>query len=54
MSAAGMSPPSGYGELILQILLLGPLRLIGFFYIKSFERIIEKCKMQQDKEKKLL
>ncbi|XP_076261357.1 3-ketodihydrosphingosine reductase [Rhynchophorus ferrugineus] len=39
----GMSPFSSIIELIIQFILLGPLRLIGAFYIKQFENIVLKC-----------
>ncbi|XP_018571863.1 3-ketodihydrosphingosine reductase [Anoplophora glabripennis] len=39
----GMSPFSSFLELLLQCVALGPLRLIGAFYIIYFDKIVKKC-----------
>ncbi|XP_030746188.1 3-ketodihydrosphingosine reductase [Sitophilus oryzae] len=39
----GMTSVNSVLELLLQICLLGPLRLIGTYYIKNFEKIVAKC-----------
>ncbi|XP_065064132.1 3-ketodihydrosphingosine reductase-like [Rhopilema esculentum] len=39
----GAAPPSSLGEVLVQVLLMGPLRLMILFYLWSFSRIIAKC-----------
>ncbi|XP_034943773.1 3-ketodihydrosphingosine reductase [Chelonus insularis] len=49
---AGMSPFTSIYELLIQLLLMGPLRLVGAFYLTLFQRIIRNCMMIRDKNKK--
>lgn len=44
----GMSPVSSYYEAAIQILFMGPFRLIGIFCLRNFDRIIEKCAKKQN------
>eukprot|EP00794_Sanderia_malayensis_P019258 gene19258-21186_t len=39
----GGAPPSSLCELLIQIFLMGPLKLIMTFYLWNFDRIIKKC-----------
>jgi len=47
-----MSPITSFSELVLQMLLMGPLRLLGAFYLIAFQRIILDCMKMRDKNKK--
>nr|CAD7423489.1 unnamed protein product [Timema monikensis] len=49
---SGMTPVSSLGEFLLQVLLMGPLRVVSVFYLISFHRIIRKCMKTRDKNKK--
>ncbi|XP_034249989.1 3-ketodihydrosphingosine reductase [Thrips palmi] len=51
--AAGMSPPSSYASLAVEVLLMGPLRLVAACLLVHFNRIVEKCKHDRNKNKKL-
>ncbi|XP_075233380.1 3-ketodihydrosphingosine reductase isoform X2 [Lycorma delicatula] len=48
----GMSPFTSVIELILQVTLMGILRLIGVGYLLSFETIIRKCMKSRNQAKK--
>jgi 3-dehydrosphinganine reductase len=52
MLCSGMSPITSLSELTLQILLMGLLRLVGAFYLVTFQRIILNCMKMRDKNKK--
>jgi 3-dehydrosphinganine reductase len=45
----GMSPFASLLELMIQSVLLGPLRLIGAYYLTSFDKIIQKCYLTKQK-----
>ncbi|KAJ8929629.1 hypothetical protein NQ314_017671 [Rhamnusium bicolor] len=47
----GMSPFSSLLEILIQAIILGPLRLIGAFYIVSFSKIIKKCFLEKQNKK---
>jgi len=47
----GAAPPSSLGELLIQTLLMGPLRFIMVFYLWNFSRIIEKCTRKEAETK---
>jgi len=49
---SGMSPITSLSELVLQMLLMGLLRLVGAFYLITFQRIILNCMRMRDKNKK--
>nr|CAD7194901.1 unnamed protein product [Timema douglasi] len=49
---SGMTPVSSLGEFLLQVLLMGPLRVVSVFYLLSFHRIIRNCMKTRDKNKK--
>lgn len=40
----GMSPVGSFRQLFVEVLLMGPLRLVGAGYLFFFQRIIEKYK----------
>ncbi|KAJ8983088.1 hypothetical protein NQ317_007130 [Molorchus minor] len=48
----GMSPFGSLLELLIQVVLLGPLRLVAAFYIMSFDRIVKKCYIKREKPNK--
>ncbi|XP_032668340.1 3-ketodihydrosphingosine reductase [Odontomachus brunneus] len=50
---AGMSPFTSISELVLQVSLMGLMRLVGAFYLIYFQRIILNCMKTRDKNKKL-
>ncbi|XP_057321811.1 3-ketodihydrosphingosine reductase [Microplitis mediator] len=50
--SAGMSPVSSIAELFVQFLTMGLLRIVGAFYLFSFQRIIKNCINVRDKNKK--
>ncbi|WAR12177.1 KDSR-like protein [Mya arenaria] len=45
---AGMSQASSLVEVITQVLLMGILRLVGLFYLSSFDKIVLRCKQEKD------
>jgi len=47
---AGMSPVKLFRQLFVQVLLMGPLRLVGMIYLFVFQRIIAKCKQRTNPE----
>ncbi|EZA60332.1 hypothetical protein DMN91_010553 [Ooceraea biroi] len=49
---SGMSPITSFSELVLQMLLMGLLRLVSAFYLISFQRIVLNCMKMRDKNKK--
>ncbi|XP_043277100.1 3-ketodihydrosphingosine reductase [Venturia canescens] len=49
---SGMSPFASIFDLILQSILMGPLRLVGACYLISFRKTIENCMKTRDKNKK--
>ncbi|KAK0181255.1 hypothetical protein PV327_003553 [Microctonus hyperodae] len=49
---AGFSPFSSFSELILQSILMGPLRLVGAAYLASFQRIIRNTMKTRNENKK--
>ncbi|XP_023225867.1 3-ketodihydrosphingosine reductase-like [Centruroides sculpturatus] len=49
----GMSPISSLSQMFIQILLMGPFRLIGVFCLKNFDKIIKDCLRQQEENKKV-
>nr|CAD7439079.1 unnamed protein product [Timema bartmani] len=49
---SGMTPVSSLGEFLLQVLLMGPLRVVSVFYLLSFHRIIRNCMKTRDRNKK--
>lgn len=49
---SGMSPFKSIGELLLQASLMGLLRIVGAFYLISFDKIILDCLRTRDKNKK--
>lgn len=49
---SGMSPITSFSELVLQMLLMGLLRLVSALYLVSFEKIILNCTKMRDKNKK--
>ncbi|KAJ8672641.1 hypothetical protein QAD02_003900 [Eretmocerus hayati] len=49
---AGMSTYSSISELVLQIALMGPFRLISAFILHSFHSIVVKCMREREKHKK--
>lgn len=49
----GMSPISSFSQMFIQILLLGPLRLMGIYFLKDFDKIIRDCIKQQQEVKKV-
>ncbi|RZF40902.1 hypothetical protein LSTR_LSTR015058 [Laodelphax striatellus] len=51
-TCAGMSPVGSFFELMWQILLMGPLRLVSACYLYSFGRIVEKCMRKRDIRKR--
>lgn len=50
---AGMSPPSSFTALVIQVLLMGPLRLVSAGLLLHFNGIVNKCKHDRNKNKKL-
>jgi len=48
----GMSPMSSVFSLVTQVMLLGPLRLIGLAYIYYFNGIVQKCALKKERQKK--
>lgn len=48
----GMSPFQSLPEVLLQSVIIGPLRLVAAVYVKYFERIIKKCYQENEGEKK--
>ncbi|KAG5894924.1 hypothetical protein JTB14_008883 [Gonioctena quinquepunctata] len=44
----GMSPFSSFFDVIVQAVLLGPLRLVSVYYQLSFDKIIKKCHSQRE------
>ncbi|XP_058804285.1 3-ketodihydrosphingosine reductase [Phymastichus coffea] len=48
----GMSPYASLGELLLQALLMGPLRIISAFYLYSFKNIVKNCMKERESQKK--
>ncbi|EFA11415.2 3-ketodihydrosphingosine reductase [Tribolium castaneum] len=46
----GMTPCADLLELMIQSVLLGPLRLIGAYYLRTFHSIIQRCHLQKQKE----
>ena len=49
---AGMTD-SSLGRLVVQVVLLGLLRLVGWFYQQYFIRVIKSCKKKKEVGKKL-
>lgn len=49
---AGMSPVCSVLDLAIQVTLMGLMRLVGFFYLKSFDRIVRDCMKKRDLTKK--
>ncbi|XP_020290827.1 3-ketodihydrosphingosine reductase [Pseudomyrmex gracilis] len=49
---AGMSPITSISQLFLEALLMGFLRIVGAFYLFSFQKIILCCKKTRDQIKK--
>ena len=49
---AGMSPFTSMCELILQVLLMSPMRLVSACYLISFRKTIENCMQTRDQNKK--
>ncbi|KAH3771574.1 3-ketodihydrosphingosine reductase-like [Dreissena polymorpha] len=48
---SGMSAATSALEVVTQFFLLGLLRVIGLFYLSSFDRIVLQCKKERDAEK---
>ncbi|KAL4235367.1 hypothetical protein ACF0H5_007003 [Mactra antiquata] len=48
---AGMSPATSLPRVIQQFFLMGLFRVIGLFYLASFDSIVLKCKKEKDSEK---
>ncbi|XP_011310817.1 3-ketodihydrosphingosine reductase [Fopius arisanus] len=48
----GMSPVSSFAQLVLEVLLMGPFRLVSACYLASFDRIIKSCMKTRDLNKK--
>jgi 3-dehydrosphinganine reductase len=48
----GMSPMSSVFSCIVQVLFLGPMRLIGLGYIYYFNGIVQKCALKKERQKK--
>ncbi|GLV43740.1 uncharacterized protein CBL_06936 [Carabus blaptoides fortunei] len=44
----GMTPFRTFFEVFIQMLLVGPFRLISTFYLLRFQRIVKQCKEKQD------
>lgn len=51
---AGMMPPSSLLQLGLQVLTMGPLRLIGAMYLAYFDRLVARCAATREQGKKSL
>ncbi|XP_033224468.1 3-ketodihydrosphingosine reductase [Belonocnema kinseyi] len=49
---AGMSPFTSWCEVIMQSMLMGLLRIVGAFYLVSFQRIVLNCLKTRDQSKK--
>ncbi|XP_014209070.1 3-ketodihydrosphingosine reductase [Copidosoma floridanum] len=49
---AGMSPYSSLSELALQVLLMGPFRIVSAFLLYSFRNIVTKCMNDRENQKK--
>ncbi|XP_031779959.1 3-ketodihydrosphingosine reductase [Nasonia vitripennis] len=49
---SGMSPYGSLSELLLQSVLMGPLRMISAFYLYSFEKIVKRCMKERESHKK--
>ncbi|XP_060603976.1 3-ketodihydrosphingosine reductase-like [Ruditapes philippinarum] len=49
--SAGMSPATSLYKVIEQFLLMGILRVVGLFYLASFDSIVLKCKKERETEK---
>jgi len=50
---AGMSPVTSLSELLIQVHTMGILRLAGFFFLKSFDTIVHKGIMKQQKSEQV-
>ncbi|KAJ8918734.1 hypothetical protein NQ315_015054 [Exocentrus adspersus] len=50
----GMSPFGSFVEVLVQCVALGPLRLIGAFYIMYFDKIIKKCFLEPVKKRTVI
>lgn len=50
---AGMSPPSSFTSLIIEVLFMGPLRMVAAGLLIHFNNIVKKCKHDRNKNKKL-
>lgn len=48
----GMSPFQSFLEVLMQSVIIGPLRLVAAVYIKYFERIVNKCYQENEGQKK--
>ncbi|XP_044257176.1 3-ketodihydrosphingosine reductase [Tribolium madens] len=46
----GMTPYVDFLEIMVQSVLLGPLRLIGAYYLQTFHNIIQRCYLQKQKD----
>ncbi|XP_064640783.1 3-ketodihydrosphingosine reductase-like [Lineus longissimus] len=51
MLTAGMSPVHSIMEGLQQVMLMSIFRLVSFFYLDSFDRIVKKCKIEDEKNK---
>lgn len=51
-NSAGMSPPTSLADIVVQFFLMGVTRVIGVFYLASFDVIVKKCKQEKDREMK--
>jgi len=49
---SGISPFNSIGDLLLQVLLMGLLRIVGVFHLIFFDKIILNCMKTRDKNKK--
>ncbi|KAJ3639306.1 hypothetical protein Zmor_002671 [Zophobas morio] len=47
----GMSPFTNLLEVMIQSVILGPLRLMAAYYTNSFEKIVHKCYLEKEKNK---
>lgn len=49
---AGVSPPSSLLELLIEVVLMGPLRLMFAFYLQHYDRIVKKGMQKRQESKK--
>ncbi|XP_053392273.1 3-ketodihydrosphingosine reductase-like [Mercenaria mercenaria] len=49
--SVGMSPATSLYTVMEQFLLMGLLRVIGLFYLASFDSIVLKCKKEREEDK---